>query len=472
MAAAMTWSQPGSSRGGEYGGLVGPGQVRYLMGDVPSDGRRRGPPARLVERGDEVVELGSLRGQVRENGVEDVHAGSARCTSSRSAQASRMRFAAPAIVTDRVREPEPADEVEGRLDQLPGSGPGLVHAQQVDGQAVHLPADALLERADRGQQLGVGAGRDPQLEGGGEDRAGEVLRQDPQHRPGASRSGRQRRGSGPELGPTSVTQVLDRGQHQGVLGREVVQLGAARNARALRDHRGRRTGPAALDQGLDRGFQQPRPHRAGPFLLGNADAGHLSQHVAQHQKQSSLTFSVLTSCGLARLSHGQVHRRSRPQETRCPTTAPRRRFRPARPPPTTMPKTRIRPAGSPTAPQSGNPGYQQPPPYGQPQQPPPYASPSTAVRTTATPRRTHSPSSRSTDNSNNRRRTGNSNSPTRRPVSTAPRSTPPSPGTRATGRRRLRPAGDTRAGVTARWRRCGTCSIYGRRWSASSSVSS
>ena len=38
-------------------------------------------------------------------------------------------------------------------------------------------------------------------------------------------------------------------------------------------------------------------------------------------------------------------------------------------------QTRIRPAGSPTAPQSGNPGYQQPPPYAEPQQPPPYGHP-------------------------------------------------------------------------------------------------
>ena len=59
----------------------------------------------------------------------------------------------------------------------------------------------LLERRDRGEQLLVGAGRDPQLQRGGEDRRGEVVAEHPQRRPG---SGPAPRGSRPAAGPSSA----------------------------------------------------------------------------------------------------------------------------------------------------------------------------------------------------------------------------------------------------------------------------
>ena len=78
--------------------------------------------------------------------------------------------AAGAVVADGVGQPEAADQVEGGLDELAGAGAGLVDAEQLDGVPVHLAAEPLLERRDRLVQLRVGAGRHPQLEGGGEHR--------------------------------------------------------------------------------------------------------------------------------------------------------------------------------------------------------------------------------------------------------------------------------------------------------------
>ncbi len=52
------------------------------------------------------------------------------------------------------------------------AGSGLVGAEQLDGEAMRLASDALLERGDLGAQLGVRRRGDPQLEGGAEQRAG------------------------------------------------------------------------------------------------------------------------------------------------------------------------------------------------------------------------------------------------------------------------------------------------------------
>ena len=70
-----------------------------------------------------------------------------------------------------VGQAEAADQVEGGLDQLAHAGLGLVGAERVDDEAVGLAAHALLERRDGGEQRLVGAGGDPQLERGEEDRA-------------------------------------------------------------------------------------------------------------------------------------------------------------------------------------------------------------------------------------------------------------------------------------------------------------
>jgi hypothetical protein len=56
--------------------------------------------------------------------------------------------AAGAVVGQQVGQSELAGEFERRLDRLAHAGPGLVGAEQLDGDPVRLAADALLERGD------------------------------------------------------------------------------------------------------------------------------------------------------------------------------------------------------------------------------------------------------------------------------------------------------------------------------------
>ncbi|CUR54899.1 hypothetical protein NOCA2220090 [metagenome] len=154
-----------------------------------------------------------------------------------------------------------------------------------------LPPDALLERREGGEQLGVRACGHPELEGGGEHGAEEVLDHHVQHGPGAVRAARQRARRSRQLTTPDLAEVLDRGQHQRVLGREVVQLGASADSCALRDQGGGRAAPPPLDQALDGGLQQPGTHRPGAFLLRDPDRRHEPQDAGAGNKQSSLTFN-------------------------------------------------------------------------------------------------------------------------------------------------------------------------------------
>jgi hypothetical protein len=127
----------------------------------------------------------------------------------------------------------------------------------------------LLEGADRLAQTRVGAGRHPELEGGGEHRPGEVRGQHLQDRPGATSTGGQAGRGVLQLLPSGVAQVLDGCEDQIGLGREVVQLGTAAHPGPLGHQRRRRTAPPELDQALERCVQKALTHRAGAFLLGH-----------------------------------------------------------------------------------------------------------------------------------------------------------------------------------------------------------
>ena len=140
---------------------------------------------------------------------------------------------------------------------------------------MHLAADPLLERRDGGQQLLIGAGGHPELQGGGEHRGGEVVGKHRQHRAGTPRAGRQARGGGLDLVVARDCEVLDGGDDQVVLGREVVQLRTTADPRALGDQRGRRTREADLHQALDARVEQPLAHGAGALLLRDTDGGHV-----------------------------------------------------------------------------------------------------------------------------------------------------------------------------------------------------
>ena len=77
-----------------------------------------------------------------------------------------------------------------------------------------------------------------------------------------------------QLGGALLAEVLDGGEHQVVLGREVVQLGTPADPGPLGDQRRRRAREAALDQALHGRVEQPLAHGARALLLRDTDRGH------------------------------------------------------------------------------------------------------------------------------------------------------------------------------------------------------
>ena len=235
-------------------------------------------PAVGAEPLDGRPELVALGGEVVQQAGQEVGHDAARARSRVVAHWSRMRRATPPVVGDGVGQAQAADQVQGGLHELAHAGAGLVGAEQVDGHPVRLAADLLLERRDLGQQRFVGARGHPQLQRGGEHRRGEVVAQHRQHRAGAAGAGGQPLGRGGQLGAADLGDVLHRGHHEVLLGREVVQLGAPADAGPLADQRGRRAGVTPLDEQLDGRLEQPRPHRAGALLLRHARRRCLAGH--------------------------------------------------------------------------------------------------------------------------------------------------------------------------------------------------
>lgn len=81
------------------------------------------------------------------------------------------------VIAEQIGDAETAHELECCLDGFAHLGALAVGAEQVDGETVELAADRGLQRLKRLAQRGVGAGRDPDLERGGEQRPGERLGQ-------------------------------------------------------------------------------------------------------------------------------------------------------------------------------------------------------------------------------------------------------------------------------------------------------
>ena len=224
-------------RGG-VGRLVGPGQVGDLGRDVPA-GRR----------GRACASAASGRPTTSDSSRSPSPARSARTPSSTaftSGPPSRVRAHWSRIRLRRrvssviVRgQAEPADQVEGGLDELAHAGPGLVGAEQVDGHPVGLATDLLLQRGHGGRR--VASVRAATHSSSAAMKTGDAkwspsIRSTSRVRCGAVGYGG---GSGRELGAADLGQVLDRGDHQVVLGREVVQLRPARHPGPLADQRRR-----------------------------------------------------------------------------------------------------------------------------------------------------------------------------------------------------------------------------------------
>ncbi len=135
-----------------------------------------------------------------------------------------------------------------------------------------LSPDAALQRPHRLAELGVRTGCDPQLERGEEHRRDELCSDDLEHRARTSLS-RQVGGRLPHVLAAALGQVSDGGDDEGLLGREVMQLGAAADTGSLADDGGRRAGPAELDQAVDGRLHQALAHRAGALSLRGARLG-------------------------------------------------------------------------------------------------------------------------------------------------------------------------------------------------------
>ena len=226
------------------GGRRGPGPV---AGVERRDHGRRGRRTRRRGRSSRLGRASVTVSSARTVASWRFHAAS---SGARRAESSESRLATPS--------PRSRSSVACTASRTPGSA--LVGAEQLDGEAVHLPADVRLQRHERVAQLGIGAGGDPHLQRGDEQRAGE---RGGEHVDRPGRAGAGRRGSAAASARISARaplgQVLDGGHHQGGLGRVVVQLGAAGDAGPLGDDRGGGAGPAVLDQALDGRLQQARP---------------------------------------------------------------------------------------------------------------------------------------------------------------------------------------------------------------------
>ncbi len=147
-------------------------------------------------------------------------------------------------------------------------------------QAARLGDDAVAQRAlggdQRGAQLGVGARRGAQLHRDLEELAGEALPQQLEHRVGAR--GRvlddpQLRGEHLELSRAHLGEVIDGGDEQLGLRREVVEEGAARDVGAALDLEGRGAREADLDERFHGGVEEGAPRLVAALLLGARDAG-------------------------------------------------------------------------------------------------------------------------------------------------------------------------------------------------------
>jgi len=137
--------------------------------------------------------------------------------------------AARAVIYELVGQREAAGEVKRRLHRFADPRFALVCIQQLDGDSVTLTAQARLQGNNQVVQVRVGAGGNPQLQRGGEQRAEKEVNDELHHRLGADgvvpRSYRFR--SSAKLTNPLGTNVFHSGGHQIAPAGEVVQLCAA-----------------------------------------------------------------------------------------------------------------------------------------------------------------------------------------------------------------------------------------------------
>lgn len=157
---------------------------------------------------------------------------------------------------EQCRHRQTANQFDSELDGV-GVEPIAEHRRRPAAQSV---VDLPLERNRRLVQRRVGAGGHPQLEGRIEQRAGEGVGE---HfdAPTCIHFG------GEDLLQPLVHEMFHGGHHQRLLGREMVQLRAARHPRPTGDALRGGAGVPEVDQGVDGRVEQLRAHRRGPLGL-------------------------------------------------------------------------------------------------------------------------------------------------------------------------------------------------------------
>ena len=232
-------------------------QARWATWVATSQPARRGrrAPAGVVEVGDEDrLEGGALGGEVAQTPV----AGSSFMRVSRPArvegvaQASRIRRRRAVSSVIVLARPRPrtrssvactSSRARGRDSSTPRASTAIRWASRPtrcsSGTTAACSASSV-RAATQSSRAAMKTG------------AGEVVGEHLQHGAGAPLAGRQARAASRSSCAAQLAEVLDGGEDQVVLGREVVQLGPAADAGALGDQRGRRAAPAVLDQAARR----------------------------------------------------------------------------------------------------------------------------------------------------------------------------------------------------------------------------
>jgi hypothetical protein len=166
---------------------------------------------------------------------------------------------------------------EVERDRVAGRG-GQRRAEHDAGLVDDALAHQLLDRRERGAQLGVGARGGAQLDRDLEHRAGEALPQELEHRVDAGRAGGERRRALLEIAAAALGEVGDGGDQQRGLAGEVMEQRAARDAGAALDLERGGAREAELDQAVDRGLEQRMPHLVPALSLGPRSARGLRRH--------------------------------------------------------------------------------------------------------------------------------------------------------------------------------------------------
>ena len=260
---------------GQHGDLVGPEQVRDLGGDGPALGGGVPLPAVLAQAVDgraELVALGRRGRRAGSSGGRSCGAAS-RASSRVRAHWSRIRARrrASSVMVPARPSPRTRSRVACTSSRTPGRDSSAPSSSTVS---------RCVSRPTRCSSGATAASSVSSVRAATQSSSAAVKTGEVKWSPSICRTARVRlgpvgscAGSGGELGAPHLGQVLDRGDDQVVLGREVVQLRAPADPGPLADQRRRRTAEAALDQQLDGGLHQPRPHRPGALLLGNARGG-------------------------------------------------------------------------------------------------------------------------------------------------------------------------------------------------------